>query len=197
MAAELELKAVVPDPAELRARLLAAGAVAGFRGRMSDRRFDRAGRLRRRGQVLRVRSFHHPDGRVGAVLGWKGRSRRSPQGYKQREELEIELAGGAPPEALLQALGYRVIHAVDRLVETYSLGGATLRLEEYPRMDRLLEVEGSPPAIERAAAATGIPRAEFSADPLSAFVRRYERRGGRAALALESLEGALPVWARG
>ena len=77
---ELELKAVIPDPDALRARLLAAGAVERFRGRMSDRRYDRpGGELARRDEVLRVRSYHHPDGRITAVLGWKGPARRSPR----------------------------------------------------------------------------------------------------------------------
>ena len=83
------------------------------------------------------------------------------------------------------SLGYDVVHAIDREVEVYELEGATLRIERYPRMDPLLEIEGSPAAIERAVDATGIPRAEFTADSLTEFVRRYELRSGQpAALAL-------------
>src|SRR5919205_1128702 len=79
---ELELKAVLSDPDALRARLIAAGAVERFRGRMSDRRYDRAGELAARDEVLRVRSYHHAGDRVAAVLGWKGAAQRSPEGYK-------------------------------------------------------------------------------------------------------------------
>ncbi len=180
---ELELKAVIPDPAALRDRLIAAGAVAGFRGRMSDRRFDRAGELTARDEVLRVRRYHHPRGRIEAVLGWKGPVRRSPEGYKQREELELPVAEGvASPEALLTALGYTAVHAIDRYVEVYQLDGATIRLEEYPRMDPLLEVEGEPEAIERGVAASGISREGFSSEPLTEFVRRYEARSGQPAI---------------
>ena len=62
MLAELELKAVVPDPEALRARLRRGGAIPGFRGRMTDRRYDRAGDLAARDEVLRIRTYHHPNG---------------------------------------------------------------------------------------------------------------------------------------
>ncbi len=193
MAQELELKAVVSDPARLRQALLTAGAVLQFQGEMSDRRFDRGGELTARDQVLRVRSYHHADGRVDSTLGWKGPVRLS-QGYKEREELELPIASeGDPPEVLLRALGYEVVHAIDRRVEIYRLDAATLRLEAYPRMDPLLEVEGEPAAIERAIQATGIPRREFTADALTEFVLRFENRTGQtAAIAWNESAGPKP-----
>jgi hypothetical protein len=45
-------------------------------------------------------------------------------------------------------------------------------------MDVLLEVEGSPDAIEDAIATTGIPRSAFSDERLLDFVARYEERTG-------------------
>jgi adenylate cyclase class IV len=186
---ELELKAVIPDPEALRARLLAAGGLVRFHGRMSDRRYDRpGGELTLRDQVLRVRTFHHADGRATALVGWKGPVERSPEGYKHRAEIELPVAGGdrGAPEALLSALGYQVVHAIDREVEVFELAGATVRIERYPRMDPLLEIEGRPDAIERAVAATGIPRADFTADSLTEFVRRYELRSGHEAVLAHS-----------
>jgi adenylate cyclase class IV len=193
MAHELELKAVVSDPARLRHALLTARAVLRFQGEMRDRRFDRGGELTARDQVLRVRSYHHADGRVESILGWKGPVALF-QGYKKREELELPIGQeGDLPEALLRALGYEVVHAIDRRVEIYQLAGATLRLETYPRMDSLLEVEGEPAAIERAIEATGIPRGEFTADALAAFVLRFESRTGQtAALARDEGTGRGP-----
>jgi adenylate cyclase class IV len=183
--AEVEVKAVIPDLDALRARLLAAGAAPRFRGRMSDRRYDRpGGELSLRDQALRVRTFHHPDGRTASVIGWKGPVERSPEGYKRRAEIELPVTGTevASPHALLSALGYEAVHAIDRDVEVFDLAGATVRTERYPRMDPLLEVEGEPDAIERAIRASGIPRAAFTADPLAEFVRRFELRSGQSAL---------------
>jgi predicted adenylyl cyclase CyaB len=179
---ELELKAVVPDPDAFRDRLRAAGAVPQFLGRMTDLRYDRGGELATRDEVLRVRIFHHPDG-AEAIVAWKGPTTRSADGYKLREEIELPVSRGvAEPGRLLAALGYQPIHAVERDVEVYRLGDATVRLETYPRMDVLLEIEGEPAAIERAIAATGIPRNEFTAESLAEFTQRFEQRSGQTAV---------------
>jgi len=176
---ELELKAVVPDREQLRRRLREAGAAMRSGGRMTDVRYDRGEELTRRDEVLRVRTYHRAEGRVELVLGWKGPAGRSPEGYKVREE--IELPAGADPGPLLQALGYRPVHVIEREIEIWHLGDATARLERYPCMDLLVEVEGEPDAIERVVAASGIPRNEFTAEPLVEFVRRFEERTGAQA----------------
>lgn len=81
---------------------------------------------------------------------------------------------------MLARLGFRVTEAIDRRIEVYRLGHATLRLERYPRMDTLLEVEGTPAAIEQAMAATGLAREQFRSESLPYFMRAYRRRTGRA-----------------
>lgn len=178
---ELELKAVVPDANALRRRLSAAGAEIGYAGRMTDVRYDRAGELAARDEVLRIRTFEHDD-HVESIVAWKGPTLRSPDGYKLREEIELPLAPAAvEPGRLLTALGYLPVYAVERLVEVFAVAGAAVRLETYPRMDVLLEVEGDPESIERAIVATGIPRGEFTPEPLSEFVRRFEERSGHPA----------------
>jgi adenylate cyclase class IV len=193
---ELELKAVVPDPVALRLRFLAVGAVPVFAGTMTDRRYDRAAELTARDEVLRLRTFARAGG-ADAVLGWKGPARTAPGGYKQREEIELPLArGGGAPEAFLAALGYEVVHTINRWVEVFELDGTVLRLEGYPLMDDLLEVEGEPAAIERVIAASGIAREEFSSDSLAEFVRRFESRTGRTARLTAGERGMrAPAWA--
>jgi predicted adenylyl cyclase CyaB len=176
---ELELKAVVPDREQLRRRLREAGAELHSGGRMTDIRYDRDGELTQRDEVLRARSYRRHEGRVEFVLAWKGPTGRSPDGYKLREE--IELSAGADPGPLLQVLGYRPVHVIEREIEIWHLGDATARLERYPRMDVLVEVEGEPAAIERVVTASGIPRNEFTAEPLVEFVRRFEERTGTPA----------------
>ena len=81
-------------------------------------------------------------------------------------------------------------------VEYFDLpDGAVVRLEWYPRMDVLVEVEGEPPAIEAAIAALGIDRSAFTAESLSAFVARYEARTGRpAATSRAALGSERPSW---
>jgi len=163
---------------------------------MLDRRFDREGELLALDEVLRLRLFRKPDGSEAVRLGWKGPTGVTPEGYKARRELEYEIHGeGASPAELLEALNFRESQRVDRYVEYYKLGDASLRLEWYPRMDVLLEVEGEGAGIELALRATGLPRSEFTADSLATFAERYAARTGRpAVLALDPESAVPPAW---
>ena len=117
-----------------------------------------------------------------AALDWKGPTEYE-DGYKKREELSTAVSDGDALAAILDRLGWRVTRAIDREIAQYELDGTMVRFEVYPRMDVLVEVEGTPEGIERAAQATGIPREEFTSDRLPDFARRYEARTGeRAAL---------------
>ncbi len=198
---ELELKAVVDDPDGLVRCLGAAGAARTFRGLMRDRRYDHPARdLLSRDQVLRVRTFE-PEGagEARAELTWKGPTKRTG-GYKEREELQLDVGDAAALADVLARLGYEVSDAIDRCVEFYEVGRAVVRLEWYPRMDVLVEVEGTPEEIERAAALTGIERTRFNADRLLEFAARYRERTGRdAVLRLDQLGSTehpgFPQWA--
>jgi hypothetical protein len=65
-----------------------------------------------------------------------------------------------------------------------------VRFEQYPRLDDLVEVEGTPEQIERAIAVLDMPREGFTTERLPDFVRRYEARtGARAALCKSDLRG--------
>jgi adenylate cyclase class IV len=176
---ELELKGVVPDPAATRSALIYAGATSGFRGMLFDRRYDRAGEFAARDEVVRLRTYRGADGSVRSQLGWKGPTTRSPEGYKQREERELDVRDG-DPEKFLAALGLVEVHAIDRYIEMYALAEGHARLEWYPRMDVLMEVEGTPEAIEAIIAATGIARSAFTSDALAAFTARYDLRHSAA-----------------
>lgn len=178
---ELELKARVEDPKALRSALVAAGAELVYRGAMLDRRFDRKGRLERRDEVVRLRVYHPADGgREWGVLGWKGPVGKR-DGYRHREEWESRVEDPRAVLVLLRHLGYKVVLRIDRAVEQYRLGEATLRLERYPAMDVLLEVEGPPNAIEHAIVATGMARDAFLPESLPYFTAAYEQRTGRSA----------------
>jgi adenylate cyclase class IV len=195
VATELELRAVVHDPVAVRASLVARGARKIKEGRMTDLRYDRDGALAATGQVLRVRSYQLVSGSQEGRLAWKGRAVRDEGGFRSREEHEVYFAGtSSPAEQLVQALGFAVVSAMDRWVEYWRLDDATARLEWYPRMDVLCEVEGTPDGIARVIAATGISREAFTADAIADFVARYEERAGPAALSLAQLDGETPSW---
>ena len=172
---ELELKGVVPDPAATRRALLAAGGRLAFKGFMHDARFDRNGEFTARDEVVRLRTYRPLDGDPHHQLGWKGPTRRSPEGFKEREERELDTSGGGP-SSFLHALGFAEVHQIDRYIEMYDLAGGVARLEWYPRMDVLIEVEGAAAAIETIILAIGLPRDGFTSEALTAFTTRYDAR---------------------
>jgi adenylate cyclase class IV len=186
---EVELKGLVPDPATTRARLEHAGATLVYAGRLEDRRYDTPDRaLARRDHVLRVRVYRDGDG-ARATLDWKGPVGYE-RGYKVREEVSAGVLDPSELLAMLDRLGYVLTREIDREIVQFELDGTMLRLEHYPRMDVLIEVEGTPEGIEHAIAAAGLPREGFSADRLPDFVQRFERRtGARAALSARELDG--------
>ncbi len=194
---ELEVKAVVDDPAAFARRLAAAGGTLTFRGRMSDRRYDLAGgTLTARDEVLRVRTFAPAAGSASrpVELAWKGPT-RVRAGYKEREEHELEVADARPVEIILSRLGFAVTDAVDRCVEFHRLPGAVARIEWYPRMDVLVEIEGEPDGIESAVRASGVPRHLFSSDRLIDWAARFRARTGtEPALSLAAAGAARPTW---
>ena len=177
---EIELKAVVDDVARCRAAVERAGGTLEMDGRLEDRRYDLPdGSIGARDHVLRVRVFRDSTSEH-ASLEWKGPVEMR-DGYKLREEIGTSVTDARALIAIVERLGFIVSREIDRDIAQYSLHGATVRFERYPRMDDLVEVEGDVDAIERAVAALGLPRDAFNADNLPAFVERYERRTGRNA----------------
>ena len=186
---EVEVKSVVDDVERCRAAVERAGASLVFAGRLEDRRWDTYDRaMAARDHVLRVRVYRGSDG-VRAELDWKGPTQRDG-GYKLREELGTSISDPDALEQILAQLGYEVSIAIDRQIAQYDLGGTMIRFEHYPRMDDLVEVEGTPEQIERAIGVLGLARDGFTTDRLPDFVRRYEERTGvRAAISDAELAG--------
>ena len=190
MKREFELKAALPGGATgFRERLADAGWRLSFEGLMSDRRFDTPGRsLEGRDEVLRIRCMTSVSGESRTLLGWKGPASEE-HGYKVRPELETVVQDTETAVAILESLGYsEVILVIDRHVAVYEKGRVSARIETYPAMDVLVELEGDADRIEARFADLGLPREDWKPWPLDEFVRRYEERTGSEA----RLSGEIP-----
>jgi adenylate cyclase class 2 len=177
---EVELKSVVEDMAACRAAVERAGAILVFEGRLEDRRYDFEDHtLTQQDQVLRIRVYRDSHS-TRAELGWKGPTKRL-DGYKQRQEIEARVTDADALVNILERLGYRVTIEIDREIAQYEYEGAMIRFERYPRMDDLVEVEGTPEQIERAIVATELPRPGFTSERLPDFAMRYRARTGMPA----------------
>jgi predicted adenylyl cyclase CyaB len=186
---EVELKSVVDDVDRCRTAVERAGATLVFAGRLEDRRWDTPDRaMLAKDHVLRVRVYRG-GGHSRAEIDWKGPTRRDGT-YKLREELGTSVSDPDALEQILAQLGYEISIAIDRVIVQYDLDGTMIRFEHYPRMDDLVEVEGTPEQIEQAITVLGLARDGFTTDRLPDFVRRYEERtGGRAAISDADLAG--------
>lgn len=186
---EVELKGVVADLPATRDALRRAGARLVLDATLVDRRYDTATfTLAARDEVLRVRSTRSRTSQETRIE-FKGPA-TYPDGFKVREEVGTTVGDLDVVEQILTSLGYRITREIEREIEMYAVSGATVRLETYPRMDVLAEVEGEPGTIEQAIAATGIAREAFTTARLADFVIRYESRTGqRAALCARELHG--------
>jgi len=178
---EVELKSVVDDVAERRARIESAGARLVYAGRLLDRRYDFPDRsMSSRDHVLRLRIYENAGG-TRALLDWKGETKYE-HGYKVREEISTPADDADALAKILEMLGYVVIIEVDRQIFQYELDETTIRFEEYPLMDPLVEVEGSGEGIESAISVLGLPRTGFTSERLTDFVLRFEARTGQRAI---------------
>jgi predicted adenylyl cyclase CyaB len=188
---EIEVKSPVPDLNRVKQTLERGGARLVYEGELVDRRYDtRENELRNRDHVLRVRVYRGT--REDAWFDWKGPTSTTGS-YKRREELSVGVSDAATLGTILERMGYEVTLTIDRQVWQYEVDGATVRLERYPRMDDLVEVEGTTETIELAIERTGLPRAGFTSERLPDFVRRFEERTGvRAALSAAELAGGAP-----
>ncbi|MBA2708614.1 MAG: class IV adenylate cyclase [Gemmatimonadaceae bacterium] len=177
---EVELKSVVDDPALRRSLLERGGGRLVFAGQLTDYRYDhRDVDLAGRDHVLRLRVYDSDKGREGHI-DWKGETRYEG-GYKVREEISTGVSDPDAIAVILKKLGFAVIQPIEREIAQYELDGAIVRFEQYPKMDVLVEVEGSPDAIERAITVMGLPRSGFTTGRLADFVARYEARSGQTA----------------
>ncbi len=186
---EVELKAVVDDLDARRKLVERAGGTPMFVGRLIDRRYDSArGELMSRDHVLRLRVYER-EGKKEGHLDWKGETRYE-DGYKVREELSTSVGDPDVFATILSNLGLTVVREIEREIAQYSLAGATVRFERYPRMDDLVEVEGTPEEIEKAIGLMDLPRSAFTNGRLFDFVLAYERRTGlRSAISSRELRG--------
>lgn len=145
---EQEVKLEFDDVEAARRLVQATGArLVVSRRLLDDLLFDTPDQqLRKAGKALRIRR----DGTNG-ILTLKGPVQAGT--VKTREETETGVDPAAA-EAVLRGLGFRRWFRSQKYREEYVLGACRVMIDETP-IGVFLELEGSPEAIERAAAALG------------------------------------------
>jgi adenylate cyclase class 2 len=132
---------------------------------LDDRRFS----LRSRGEVLRLRRT--PD---ASVLTFKG-PRQESGGIKSRPEVEVVVGDADLMLQILGAVGFHPTFRYQKYRETWGYEGAEIVIDETP-VGTFLEIEGTPAAIHRTAAALGYARGDYITD---SYVGLFLAAGGR------------------
>jgi adenylate cyclase class 2 len=144
MAAEIEIKLRLDDPAGLRDRLARCGAAACAAIVETNRIFDTAdGRLRAADFGLRLRTSRGVVGDRPAVttLTFKGR-RSVAAGIKSREEVEVDVGDAGALAIILARLGFVEVIRFEKRREAWRLGDCVVCIDELPGLGFFVEIEG-------------------------------------------------------
>jgi len=171
---EVEIKLAAASPAEAAGRLCQAGfAPLHERAFEANSVFDTPSlELIHSGRLLRLREF-----RGEALLTYKGPSAPGP--HKTRREIETRVADGAAMQALLEALGYRVVFRYEKYRTAFARPGDAGHafLDETP-IGCYVELEGPPAWIDAVAAQLGYRREDYITLSYGALYREHCRRAG-------------------
>lgn len=206
MAQEIEIKLKISDANALKRSLKRLGARLVGKGKGCVHEwnviFDSSdGRLAKHGQLLRIRTetpqakggnaqpvqrtlltFKRPLG--DAIVTSVSTGAEESQRHKVREELELEVAGAVTLTKIFEGLGLRGWFRYEKYRTTFRLPassnwskGLLIEWDETP-VGAFLELEGPPPAIDRAAQELGFSTEDYILkNYLTLYVEECRRRG--------------------
>lgn len=169
MPREVEIKFRLTDLPALQRRLRHLG----FRRRTprtfeSNTLYDFPGaRLRRRGQLLRLRRYGN-----AWTLTFKGKGRSGR--HKSRREIESRVAQGEQVAEIFAAVGMVPSFRYEKYRSEWSDGAGKVVLDETPVGD-FGEIEGSPAWIDRTAEALGLSRRDYITDSYAQIFVKWKK----------------------
>jgi adenylate cyclase class 2 len=169
---EIEIKFNVADLAALRKRLRALKfRLKTPRTHEFNTLYDLPdGRLRRRGEILRLR-------RYGKEWKVTHKGRGSAGRHKSREEMETHVEDGEQMEKIIEALGYRPSFRYEKFREEWSSGKGHVVVDETP-IGNIAEIEGTPRWIDQTAKKLGIDKSGYSTKSYAELFAEWKRKTG-------------------
>ena len=154
MANEVEIKFAVHDPNGMRDRLREVGfKEVTPRTHELNTLYDHMGKLRSRGEVLRIRKY-------GDVWKVTHKSKGSAAKHKTRAELETKVQDGVILDQIFRAIGYEPRFIYEKFRSEWSDGKGHVVLDETP-IGNMGEIEGEPDWIDRVAERLGIKESDY------------------------------------
>src|SRR3954462_15318739 len=154
MANEVEIKFVIHDLEGLRNRLREVGFREETpRTHEMNTLYDRLGRLRSRGEVLRIRKY-------GDTWKVTHKSKGKESKHKTRKELETSVKDGETLDQIFQAIGYEARFRYEKFRSEWTDNEGHVVLDETP-IGNLGEIEGTPEWIDRIAGQLGVKESDY------------------------------------
>jgi adenylate cyclase class 2 len=154
MANEIEIKFVIHDLDAVRTRLRElAFKEETPRTHEINTLYDHLGRMRRRGEVLRIRKY-------GEKYTVTHKSKSKDSRHKVRVETETTAGNGASMEQIFHAMGYEPTFRYEKYRSEWTEGRGHVVLDETP-IGNIGEIEGEPEWIDRVAGQLGLSTQDY------------------------------------
>ena len=172
---EVEIKVRIGDLEELSRKLAAAGFhLVTPRTHEMNTLYDFSdGRLRTRGEVLRIRKY-------GPKWTLTHKSKGNPGKHKSRVETETELTDGEALAHVFEALGLSPSFRYEKYRAEWSDGKGHVVVDETP-IGNIAELEGSPDWIDRTAGVLAIGESEYITASYAQMFSEWKTRTGSKA----------------
>lgn len=171
---EIEIKFEIADLGALARRLLDIGfRIETPRTHEMNVLYDCGQRLRRAGEILRLRQY-------GNTWRLTHKSRGSAGPHKSRIETETAVTDGEKLDAILRALGFAPSFRYEKFRTEWSDGQGHVVVDETP-IGNIAEIEGRPEWIDATARALGVAPGSYITDSYAAMFFAWKRRTRNAA----------------
>jgi adenylate cyclase, class 2 len=169
MANEVEIKFVVHDLQGLRERLGEIGfAEETLRTHEMNTLYDHLGRMRRRGEVLRIRKYGDKWTVTHKAKGSNGR-------HKVRIETETTASNGTSLEQIFHAMGFEPAFRYEKFRSEWSDGHGHVLIDETP-IGNIGEIEGEPEWIDRVAAKLGVKQEDYVTKSYAELFQEWKKK---------------------
>ncbi len=172
---EVEIKFLVDDPGALERQLRQAGfQIRTPRTHEMNTLYDLPGnRLRRRGELLRLRKYGDCWKLTHKAPGSSGR-------HKRRVETETEVGDGGKLDAILQALGFAPGFRYEKFRSEWSDGQGEVVLDDTP-IGTVAEIEGPARWIDATAKKLGVDRRQYITKNYAQLFEEWKKHTGNPA----------------
>ena len=151
---EVEIKFLIHDLEGLRSKLREIGfKEVTPRTHELNTLYDHLGRLRRRGEVLRIRKY-------GDIWKVTHKSKGKDSRHKTRKELETKVEDGQTLDQIFQAIGYEPRFIYEKFRSEWTDNQGHVVLDETP-IGNVGEIEGTPEWIDRTAQQLGMKDSDY------------------------------------